>query len=77
MSTGVSKVKALNTYLYQYLYETLDLHPREDFWILGGLHSYLMMQYVQEHYPNQKLLDLIMRQNSIARFFLKKYHAPI
>ena len=28
------EVKALNTYLYQYLYETLDLHPREDFWIL-------------------------------------------
>ena len=67
------EVKALNTYLYQYLYETLDLHPREDFWLLGGLHSYLMMQYVQEHYPNQKLLDLIMRQ-PIARFFLKKYH---
>ena len=67
------EVKALNTYLYQYLYETLDLHPRKDFWLLGGLHSYLMMQYVQEHYPNQKLLDLIMRQ-PIARFFLKKYH---
>ena len=67
------EVKALNTYLYQYLYETLDMHPRKDFWLLGGLHSYLMMQYVQEHYPNQKLLDLIMRQ-PIARFFLKKYH---
>ena len=25
------EVKALNTYLYQYLYETLDLHPREIF----------------------------------------------
>ena len=67
------EVKALNTYLYQYLYETLDLHPRDDFWLLGGLHSYLMMQYVQEYYPNQKLLDLIMRQ-PLARFFLKKYH---
>ena len=67
------EVKALNTYLYQYLYETLDLHPREDFWLLGGLHSYLMIQYVKEHYPNQKLLDLIMRQ-PIARFFLTKYH---
>ena len=67
------EVKALNTYLYQYLYETLNLHPREDFWLLGGLHSYLMMQYVQEHYPDQKLLDLIMRQ-PIARFFLRKYH---
>ena len=32
-----------------------------------------MMQYVQEYYPNQKLLDLIMRQ-PLARFFLKKYH---
>ena len=67
------EVKALNTYLYQYLFETLNLHPRKDFWLLGGLHSYLMMQYVLEHYPNKKLLDLIMRQ-PIARFFLKNYH---
>ena len=67
------EVKALNTYLYHYLNETLDLHPREDFWLLGGLHTYLMMRYVEEHYPDQKLLDLIMRQ-PVARFFLNKYH---
>ena len=66
------EVKALNTYLYHYLYETLDLHPRKDYWLLGGLHTYLMMRYVEKHYPNQKLLELIMRQ-PIARFFLNKY----
>ncbi len=66
------EVKALNTYLYHYLNEILPLHPREDYWLLGGLHTYLMMQYVIENYPDKKLLDLVLRQ-PIARFFLKKY----
>ena len=67
------EVKALNAYLYHYLYETFELHPRKDFWLLGGLHSYLMMRYVQEHYPDKKLFDFILRQ-PLAHFFLNKYH---
>ena len=59
--------------MYHYLYETFELHPRKDFWLLGGLHSYLMMRYVQEHYPDKKLFDFILRQ-PLAHFFLNKYH---
>ena len=67
------EVKALNTYLYHYLNEVLPLHPRKDFWLIGGLHSYLMMRYVLEYYPDKKLLGLVLRQ-PIAKFLLKKYH---
>lgn len=67
------EIKALNTYLYHYLNELLPLHPRDDYWLLGGLHTYLMMQYVVENYPDKKILGLVLRQ-PIAQFLLKKYH---
>lgn len=67
------EIKALNTYLYHYLNEVLPLHPREDYWLIGGIHTYLMMRYVIEYYPDKKLLGLILRQ-PIAKFLLKKYH---
>ena len=67
------EIKALNTYLYHYLNEVLPLHPREDYWLLGGIHTYLMMRYVLEYYPDKKLLGLVLRQ-PIAKFLLKKYH---
>lgn len=67
------EIKALNTYLYHYLNETLPLHPREDYWLIGGIHTYLMMRYVIEYYPDKKLLGLVLRQ-PIAKFLLKKYH---
>ena len=66
------ELKALNTFLYHYLSERFSLHPREDFWLLGGLHNYFMMNYVKIHYPNEKLLGLILRQ-PLTHFFLKKY----
>ena len=67
------EIKALNTYLYHYLNETLPLHPREDYWLIGGIHAYLMMRFVIEYYPDKKLLGLVLRQ-PIAKFLLKKYH---
>ena len=67
------EIKALNTYLYHYLNETLPLHPREDYWLIGGIHTYLMMRYVIEYYPDKKLLGLVLRQ-PIAKFLLKKYY---
>jgi hypothetical protein len=67
------EIKAINTYLYHYLNEILPLHPREDYWLIGGIHTYLMMRYVIEYYPNKKLLGLVLRQ-PIAKFLLKKYY---
>lgn len=66
------ELKTLNTYLNHYLTENIALHPREDFWLLGGIQTYLMMKYVQENYPNRALLELVMRQ-PLAKFFLSKY----
>lgn len=67
------EIRALNTLLYDYLNEMLQVHPRRDYWLLGGLHSYLMINYVKTFYPDSELFGLIMRQ-PIAKFFLNKYH---
>lgn len=66
------ELKVLNTYVHHYLTEIIVGHPREDFWLLGGLQTYLMMKFVQENYPNRALLELVMRQ-PLAKFFLNKY----
>ena len=66
------ELKALNTYLYDYLSEILPLHSRQDYWLFGGLQTYLMAQYVATYYPEKKLLESIMRQ-PIIRFFTAKY----
>lgn len=66
------ELKTLNTYLNHYLTENIALHPRDDFWLFGGIQTYLMMKYVQENYPNRALLELVMRQ-PLAKFFLSKY----
>lgn len=66
------ELKALNTYLYDYLSETLPLHSRNDYWLFGGLQTYLMAQYVAVHYPDKKLLESFMRQ-PLIQFFAGRY----
>ena len=66
------EIKALNAYLYHYLSEVMPFHPREDYWLMGGLHSYLMMTFVQKNYPDKKVFGLVLQQ-PIARFLLNKY----
>ena len=66
------EIKALSVYLNHYLTEQFLLNPRENFWLTGGLHSLLLMEYVEYYYPNQKLLGAISRQ-PLLKPFLKNY----
>ena len=66
------EIKALSVYLNHYLTEQFLLDPRESFWLTGGLHSLLLMEYVDYYYPNQKLLGAIPRQ-PLLKPFLKNY----
>ena len=66
------ELKALNTYLYDYLTEALPIESREDYWLFGGLQTYLMAQFVEKNYANTKLLESFMRQ-PLIRFFTNKY----
>ena len=63
------ELKFLKTYLNNYLHTTLQLDARQDNWIFDGIQVYCMMKYIEEFYPNAKMMG------SIARFkILKSFH---
>ncbi|WP_235942597.1 metalloprotease [Salinimicrobium oceani] len=49
-------LKQLKTLSENYLENTLMLNPREDKWILDAIQHYMMMEYIDEFYPDLKLL---------------------
>jgi len=66
------EIKALNVYLNHYLTEAFLVDPRESYWLTGGLHTLLVMEYVDQYYPDQKLLGAIPKQ-PLLRPFIKNY----
>ncbi|MFD2909076.1 aminopeptidase [Flavobacterium ardleyense] len=63
------ELKFLKTYLNNYLKENLQLNPRKDAWIYDGIQVFLMMQYIDENYP-----DMTMTGNLSSFKILKSYH---
>mgnify|MGYP006133920161 FL=1 len=53
----------------KYIENTLLLNKRKDYWFLDGLQNYLMLEYIQEFYPNTKLLG-----NLSDKWFIKNFH---
>lgn len=49
-------MEQLKTMTRLYLENTLALHPREDYWLIGALQVYLMQEYVDEYYPKMKII---------------------
>ena len=50
------EVESLKTILRQYIENVLPIHPRRDHWLIGALQIYLMIQYVDQYYPNMKVI---------------------
>lgn len=50
------ELKFLKTALRSYLRESLFLDPRQEHWVNEALVNYLMIRFVDEFYPDQKLL---------------------
>ena len=63
------ELKFLKTYLNNYLKENLQLNPRKEYWIYDGIQVFLMMQYIEENYP-----DIKMTGNLANMKILKSYH---
>ena len=53
------EIKFLKTYLNNYLKNTLKLDPRKDNWIYDGIQVYCMMRYIEENYPNCKMMGRV------------------
>lgn len=53
------EIRFLKTYLNTYLKNTLKLDPRKDTWIYDGIQMYLMIKYMEENHPDQKMMGLL------------------
>lgn len=49
-------MEQLKTISRNYIENTLNLHPRNDYWLSGALQIYLMMEYVDTYYPKMKII---------------------
>lgn len=50
------EMKFLKTAIRSFLDETLFLDPRKERWVNDAIGNYLMIKYVEDHYPKQKLV---------------------
>ena len=66
------EMKFLKTALINILEETLFLDPRKDQWLSDAIANYLMIAYVEEYYPDQKLLGKLSNIWGIRSFNLAK-----
>ena len=62
------EIKFLKTYVNNYLHTTLQLDPRKDNWIYDGLQVYTMMNYIDEYYPNMKMMGSIAKLKILKSF---------
>lgn len=66
------EMKFLKTALRSILSESLYLNPRKEQWLNDAIANYLMIAYVEQHYPDQKLLGKLSKIWGIRSFNLAK-----
>jgi hypothetical protein len=64
------ELKLLKTALKKYIDNILLLNPRKEYWLSEGLQIYFMIKYVEENYPDMKLLG-----NLANIWGVKTFHA--
>lgn len=64
------ELKLLKTALKKYLDNILLLNPRKEYWLSEGLQIYFLMKYVEDNYPDMKLLG-----NLANILGIKSFHA--
>ena len=62
------ELKILKTALNNYLNNTLLLNPRKEYWLKDGLQVYYLMKYVEENYPDLKLLGTLSKVWGVRSF---------
>ncbi|MEX0290295.1 MAG: metalloprotease [Flavobacteriaceae bacterium] len=64
------EMKFLKTALNSYMRETVFLNPRKEKWVADALVNYLMIKFVDQFYPNQKLLGKLSNLWGVRGFHL-------
>lgn len=66
----IFEIKFLKTYLNNLLKEELQLHHRKDHWIEEGVQQYMIMNYIDYHYPNFKMLGNLSKYKLLKGYNL-------
>jgi len=62
------ELKILKTALKVYLENTFLINPREEQWLLDGIQVYYLIKYVEDYYPNQKILGKLAKVWGVRAF---------
>jgi hypothetical protein len=62
------ELKLLKTALKKYIENILLLNPRKEYWLSEGLQIYFLIKYVEEYYPDMKLLGSLSNIWGIRAF---------
>ncbi|WP_250149303.1 metalloprotease [Flagellimonas sp. 389] len=66
------EMKFLKTAINSFLDETLFLDPRAERWVNDAIANYLMIKYVEDNYPDQKLAGKLSKLWGFRSFHLAK-----
>jgi hypothetical protein len=66
----IFEIQFLKTYLNNYLKNSLKLNPRKDNWIYDGIQVYMMIKYIEEYYPESKMMGRISTIRLLKSFNL-------
>lgn len=67
------EIKVLKAYFGRYINQTLAIDKRQGHWVIGGLHTYAMIKYVEDSYPDQKFLGNLADFKVLNLTLLKNY----
>lgn len=63
-------IKLFKALTKKYLEQLFLVNKREDYWLIDGLHTYLMIKYVETYYPEVKAIGNISQLFGIKKFNL-------
>ena len=64
------EIKFLKTYLNNFLHNSLTLDERKDNWIYDGIQVYTMMKYIDEFYPQMKMMGSVSKLRILKSYNL-------
>ena len=65
-------IKMFKVLTKKYIENTLLVNKRSDYWLTNGIQTYLMMQYVEEFYPEIKALGNISKVWGVRNYSIAK-----
>ena len=65
-------IETFKTISLKYLLNATNINLRTDYWFIDGLQNYLLIEYINTYYPNEKLLGKFSKYWPIRSFNLAK-----